>query len=501
MGLALLAWRLAGLRARARLLAGLAFGIGLFVPTLVWVTAFNAIGYGILVLLEAAFFAVACLVVPSGGRGAVGLSGRAWATLPVALAFPGAVVLAEAARSAWPFGGFPMGGIPLGQASGPLLATARVGGPALVTGLAALGGVCLAEAAHLAGRRWRSRAGWRWRSRAGRPARAGRPGVVGGHAVVVVAGAVVVVGAIASSATLAPDGGPALGHIRVAAVQGGGIRGLRAVNVNPDIAYEAQLRASLRVRPPVGLVLWPEDVISLEQPLAASLADLQVAQLARSLGATVIAGVVQTVGKTRFINEAVAWGPNGGIIGTYEKVHRVPFGEYVPGRSILRHFVNLADVPRDAIPGHGPGLLRTPAGPIGVMISYEVFFAGRARAAVRAGGQVLAVPTNTSSYVSDLVPAEEEAADRLRAVEEGRDLVQASPTGYSTVVTNHGRVIARSGLGVPAVVEATLARRTGLTLYERGGDLPVLALAALLIVLGLALAAGQAASSQRGGRA
>ncbi|MGH9063063.1 MAG: hypothetical protein ACRD0L_03655, partial [Acidimicrobiales bacterium] len=137
VGLGLLAWRLAGLRARARVLAGLVFGIGLFGPTLEWATGFNAAGYGALVILEAAFFAGACLLTPSG-------RGRA-------LAFPGAMTLARAARTIWPFGGFPMGGIPLGQAGGPLLATARVGGPLLVTGLAATAGVCLAELAHLAG--------------------------------------------------------------------------------------------------------------------------------------------------------------------------------------------------------------------------------------------------------------------------------------------------------------------------------------------------------------
>src|SRR5205807_9327393 len=97
---------------------------------------------------------------------------------------------------------------------------------------------------------------------------------------------------------------------------------------------------------------------------------------------------------------AVAWGPGGRIVGRYDKVRRVPFGEYVPLRGLVRHLADLSAVPRDARPGRGPGLLRTPAGPLGVLVSYEVFFEDRARAAVGAGGEVLLVPTNASSYRS-----------------------------------------------------------------------------------------------------
>ena len=77
----------------------------------------------------------------------------------------------------------------------------------------------------------------------------------------------------------------------------------------------------------------------------------------------------------------------------FEKVHRVPFGEYVPFRGLFSHLANLDAVPRDAIPGRGSGLMRTPAGPLGILVSYEVFFADRGRSSVRAGAQLLVVPT------------------------------------------------------------------------------------------------------------
>jgi apolipoprotein N-acyltransferase len=66
----------------------------------------------------------------------------------------------------------------------------------------------------------------------------------------------------------------------------------------------------------------------------------------------------------------VAWGPTGHVVGVFEKVHRVPFGEYVPFRSFFAHFADLSGVPTDAVPGDGTGLMRTPAGPLGLMVSF-----------------------------------------------------------------------------------------------------------------------------------
>ena len=135
-------------------------------------------------------------------------------------------------------------------------------------------------------------------------------------------------------------------------------------------------------------------------------------------------------------------------------------------------------------PATAPGLLRTPAGPLGTLVSFEVFYAGRSRASVRAGAELLIVPTNTSSYATAQVPTQEVAADSVQAVETGRDLVQAAPTGYTTVVNHLGQVEQRSVLGQRDVVTATVALRRGFTLYDHLGDLPVLVLAALALVAG-----------------
>ena len=133
----LLWWRLGGLRPRTRLWAGYLAGLGCYVPGLMWVRSFTVPGAAVLIALEAGFMAVACLAVPAGP------------TLARALVFPGAMTLSEAVRMTWPFGGLPLGGVFLGQADGPILGVARLGGPLGLTLAVYLGGVgvgALAEA-------------------------------------------------------------------------------------------------------------------------------------------------------------------------------------------------------------------------------------------------------------------------------------------------------------------------------------------------------------------
>jgi apolipoprotein N-acyltransferase len=128
--------------------------------------------------------------------------------------------------------------------------------------------------------------------------------------------------------------------------------------------------------------------------------------------------------------------------------------------------------------------MRTPAGPLGFLVSFEIFYAGRSHVSVRAGAELLVVPTNASSYSASQVPAQEIAAARIQAVETGRDLVQAAPTGFSAVVTQRGVVVERSSLGSRQVLTATVALRRGFTPYDHWGDLPVLVLALVALVCG-----------------
>lgn len=447
----LLFWRLDGLPARARLWAGWLAGLGCLVPGLMWLRSFSVPGGIVLILMEAFLLALG-----------------AWATCPGpkwarAASYVGAMTMAEALRDHWPFGGLPIGGIFLGQAESPLLGVARVAGPLGITALIHLTGVALVALLFAL----------RHRDGDGSWLRLGS----------VALGVTIL---IAAFGAVAPDGGPPVRSVTAALIQGGGKRGFRKAQVDPATVLAAQFAATQQLQRRDGrhlpeLVVWPEDVVSLNEPLGQSPEEGVLSVTAANLKTTLVVGVTENETPATFRNEVVAWGPDGQLAGRFEKVHRVPFGEYVPYRGFFAHLGNLSAVPRDAIPGTASGLITTPAGPLGVMVSYEVFYADRGRSSVRAGAELLVVPTNTSSYSTAQVPTQEVAADQIQAVEQGRDLLQAAPTGYSTVVNHRGELLQRSVLGGRQVLQATVDERRGHTIYVNWGDNPVLVLAGIAV--------------------
>ncbi|WP_338053077.1 apolipoprotein N-acyltransferase [Pseudonocardia broussonetiae] len=444
LGVAALTIALHGRGLRARLWLGGLAGAVLYGTTLGWLTGFAAAGYVAIAALEAVMLAAAVGLVPTArsGRWAGG-----WWALPAGL------VLLDAAQTRFPFGGFPLPALVHGQLDGPFVLAAPLGGSLLVTAVAATAGVGLAALV----------------------LSSGRARLIAVGAAVAVAGVPVAVGA-----AVATDDA---GSLDVAVVQGGGPRGLRAVFTDPQDTTDRQFAVAEQIEGSPDLVLLPETVISVAGSIAGSAGDVRTAELARRLDAPIVVGVVENQG-SGFRNAAVLWGPDGTILGRYEKEHRVPFGEYIPGRELLSRVTDLtALVPRDAIAGEGTAVLESPAGPLGVVISYEVLFADRVREAVTAGGRIVLVPTNAASYVTEDVPAIEVAGARLRALEYGRTVLQSAPTGYSVVVAPDGRVLAQSGLDGPALLRETVPLRTGLTPYARTGDGPMLVLAALALLL------------------
>jgi apolipoprotein N-acyltransferase len=434
VGVAYLASQLEVLPRRERLPLALGFGLGLLLPGLWWMTEFSLPGFVLAMFLESLIVAVFIALPPAGRWQVLGL--------------PAAFVLLDAFRGRWPFGGVPIATLGATQVGGPLMQVARVGGALLVGGVLAVAGVALLAVVR---RRWR------------------RAGV--GIALVV---------AVTLAGFHAPDGERSR-SIRAAVVQGGGERGNRAIHSDESKVFDAHVAATAEVPDGVDLILWPEDVVDVEDDVLRTHEGVTLSSLASMHRATIVAGVV-TSDDDSFQNVAQVWGPDGLPGDIYEKNQRVPFGEYIPFRGLVEKVADVSAVPADAEIGEGPGILRTDAGRLGVVISFEVFFARRARAAMKAGGTVLLVPTNASSYPSTQMPALELAEARLRAVETGKEVLQAAPTGFSGIVDERGTVRAVTHLGRRQVVTATVDHRTGETPYTRLGDGPFV-VGALLALL------------------
>jgi len=409
----------------------------LLFPTMSWLFTFTAPGYVIAAAYYAALFGLACMACPPTAPGR-------W------IALPGAWMLAEADRGRWPFGGVPVSRLAMGQVSSPLADVVRVGGPLLLDLLTVAAGMALAAAI---ARRWRT------------------AGV--GIAVLVV---------LAGVAEFAPRGHD-IGPLRIAAVQGGGPQGTRFFDADAELVYQRHVDATEQVRTPVDVVLWPENVVNIEGRVTNNAVREELSDIARRLDTTLLVGVVEGDGDG-FHNGQVAIDPNGDFIDRYEKVRRVPFGEYVPLRWLLEPVAGGSLNDRDALDGRDPAILRTPAGTFGVAISWEVFFPDRTRAATHQGGEVLLNPTNGASFHGSIIQSQQIASSRLRAIETGRWVVQAAPTGFSAIVTPSGEVVERTGISEQRVLEATIQRRSGQTWATRLGDWPALILGAVLIALG-----------------
>ena len=181
-------------------------------------------------------------------------------------------------------------------------------------------------------------------------------------------------------------------------------------------------------------------------------------------------------------NSVVAIDRSGEIAATYDKFHLVPFGEYLPLRSLLRPLGidKLVYGPLDYSAGTGPARVRLGTVPaFGPLICYEGIFPGAVVDAEARPAWLLNV-SNDGWYGISAGPHQHFAMARVRSVEEGLPIVRAANTGVSGVVDSFGRVIARIGLGQTGIVDVPLPQPIdSATIFGRFGDLATLVLALL----------------------
>ena len=243
----------------------------------------------------------------------------------------------------------------------------------------------------------------------------------------------------------------------------------------------SEIKAGTVQRP--DLVLWPEnasDVDPFVDPTAYQLIDRTV----QAVGAPILVGAILDAPGGKRYNTGILWSPTAGPGARYTKRHPVPFGEYIPLRSIATWVSSDADLVTDMLAGHGNGLLTGGPAPIGDVICFEVAYDSLVQSSVKAGAQVLVVQTNNATFGHTSETYQQLAMSRLRAVETGRTVLQVATTGKSAIIDPNGGIVAESGpLYTADTLAAAVPPRTAETLAVRFGAWPEYVLSAIAVLV------------------
>jgi len=430
---------------------GFVFGLGFFAVLLFWISIVGYVAWVMLVVLQSLFL---------GGFGALWAIVSRHRSIAARAALGGATwVAVEFVRASFPVVGFSWGQLAQSQHSLSLwtLRPAAWGGVWLVAGLLAAINALGAEALDSKG-----------------PRR------------LIPAAVALILLVVPLLLPVASDDGPVM---RVAIVQGDVPESFAGSFYEKEMAItrsHARLTEGLDGNE-LDLVVWPESSVGVDlerDPVAARV----VMDAARAVGVPMIVGGNLDVDEDRYKVVAFHVSPDGEIVDTYQKTHLVPFGEYVPARDLLDWIPMLDQVPRDAIAGAERKVFELPKARVATVISFEGDFAAPAREAIAAGGDLLVVATNTSTWGHSWASAQHVAFSKVRAVENGVAVAHAAISGISAFIDPHGRVTESTGLYEPATMVASLPVGGGTTFYTRAGEwfayVSVL-VAALGLLLGL----------------
>ena len=403
---------------------GFLFAAAWFLPSMAWMWFLSAPGYIVAVLIFCVMHGIASFIAAristndNSHRSALVICHS----------------LAEALRLSFPFGGVPLATLAIGQVSGPL------------ADLAPLMGVIGISTATL------------YLALTHRKFRA-----------ICVVGFLVLLGSTWNSTHSAGR------TLNLSIIQGGGEQGTHAIDTNPRDVFDVHMAVTKTLQPNSqrDAVIWPENAINItNQGLFFDSPEyIEIAQEARRLNVPFVVGITEDAGERQFTNAQVVVNIDGSVSGRYDKVRRVPFGEYMPMRSLLKAIGAPTDlVPRDARAGDSRGWLDVADTRASVAISWEIFFGGRVNEGIADGATFIINPTNGSSYTWTILQTQQIAASRLRALEQGRDVVQISPTGFSAFIDSSGEVHERTTISEQQVVERSIQLRSGRTLYSHMGN-------------------------------
>ena len=279
-------------------------------------------------------------------------------------------------------------------------------------------------------------------------------------------------------------------HWRSIAARGKDLR-VAAIQVDSSfVRAEERLRElSLKISPPPDLVIWPESSLGVYSDRLKSLANEdEVYDMSReprcSLPGYAVPGSMLLACAVTFADDANKDGPyrntsllidhHHSIIGKYTKRSLLPFGEYVPGQSVIPALRNLANIDSIREAGsHSHPVITHDGLKIGAMICYDDINPRHARETVGEGAQLLTVQVNAADYDNPVALRQHFLLARLRAVENRRYFIRCASTGITCIVSPWGEVIAACDPQVEALVSGIVKPISQRSIYTRIGDWPV----------------------------
>ncbi len=225
------------------------------------------------------------------------------------------------------------------------------------------------------------------------------------------------------------------------------------------------------------LLVWPESafpfILTRDAQALAAIGDLLPVHTVLATGAAREEDVPATRGRPAhadYYNAIEVIGHGGALLGSYDKVHLVPFGEYLPFDGLLRRLGlrNFVDVPGGFEPGTRRRALLVPGlPPAAPLICYEAIFPGAVLPDQKDGprsGLLLNV-TNDGWFGLTSGPHQHLAQARLRSIEEGLPMIRAAATGVSAMIDPFGRITGSLALGREGILDALLPKPIGETMF------------------------------------
>jgi apolipoprotein N-acyltransferase len=221
------------------------------------------------------------------------------------------------------------------------------------------------------------------------------------------------------------------------------------------------------------LIVWPESalpfVFGYDKDLTEDIVDFQ-----KQLGSYLLFGsVVRRGGNqegSRLTNSALLLSPEGNVLSIYDKMHLVPFGEYVPLKKFLPFIDKLVVAVGDFVPGKEYVVMDTPFAKIGNLICYEIIFPGLARELVDRGANVLVTITNDAWFGRTSAPYQHFSMAVFRAVENRVPVVRSANTGISGFIDPGGRIVNESNIFIETAMTESVPLGKDKSIYTRVGD-------------------------------